>query len=224
MGNNYFLISPAKRLTAIAVLLAVSCSGCWWSGSLAETAEGATQRSTQQLTPASNSTLADVPSPVLEESPGVITVSKYYPLLARTKGRIKRIFFQPGQYVHKGDVLVKGYDHNFVVAPANALIAERLIDGSTYLLPSTAVASLVELQPFQIQIMPPSPYAQPIVPGWEASINRWEDKSFAASGVVVGSHISSDGALFVDLRLRRLDGGPLPVGTKIKAVLTPPQL
>jgi hypothetical protein len=30
--------------------------------------------------------------------------------------------------------------------------------------------------------------------------------------------------LMVDLRLRSLAGGPLPVGTKIKAVLAPPQI
>jgi hypothetical protein len=104
------------------------------------------------------------------------------------------------------------------------LVAERLIDGSTYLSANTVVASLLELEPFQIQIMPPSPYAQPIAPGWEVNLTHWDDKSFAAGGVVIGSHLSTDGSLFVDLRLRRLAGGSLLAGTKIRAVLAPPSL
>lgn len=214
MGYQYLLSSPTKGFLATAVLL--SCSGCGRSSLSAETANETKPNATQQL--------AEAPLPVLEELPGIVTTSRHYPLLARTKGRIKRIFFEPGQYVRKGDILVKGYDHNFVVAPTNALVAERLIDGSTYLSANTVVASLLELEPFQIQIMPSSPYAQPIAPGWGANISRWDDKTFAASGVVLGSHITADGSLFVDLRLRRLAGGSLLAGTKIRAVLAPPSL
>ncbi|SMB88086.1 hypothetical protein SAMN00120144_1156 [Hymenobacter roseosalivarius DSM 11622] len=165
-----------------------------------------------------------VPAPVLAESPGVVTMSRYHSLLAHTKGRIKRIFFEPGQYVRKGHILVKGYNHNYVVAPVNGFVAEKLIDGSTYLTYNTVVASLLELEPFQMQLMPPSAYTQPVAPGWEARLSRWEDKSFAASGVVLGSHLSTDGTLVVDLRLRSLAGGNLTEGTKIRAVLAPPQV
>ncbi|QIL77072.1 hypothetical protein [Hymenobacter sp. HDW8] len=202
----------------------MSCSGCWWSGSLAEKVDDADQRVAQKTGLASKAAFADAPRPVLEELPGIVTTSRHSPLLARTKGRIKRIFFVPGQYVHKGEILVKGYDHNFVVAPVNALVAERLVDGGSYLSPNTVVASLLELEPFQIQIMPPSLYTQPVAPGWGANISRADDKTFAASGVVLGSHISTDGSLFVDLRLDRVAGGSLLAGTKIKAVLAPPPL
>jgi hypothetical protein len=165
-----------------------------------------------------------VPAPMLQELPGTVTLSRQYPLLAQTKGRIKRLFFESGQYVRKGDILVKGYDHNFVVAPTHALVAERLVDGSTYMSPNTVVAAMLEVQPFQIQLIPSSPFSQAVVPGWEARLNRWEDKKFAAAGVVMGTYLNTDGSLMVDLRLRRLSGGPLPIGTKVWAVLTPPQI
>ncbi|QNP52802.1 efflux RND transporter periplasmic adaptor subunit [Hymenobacter qilianensis] len=224
MGYDYCFVSSIKTFTAIALLVTVSCSGCWRRGSLAEKADDTAQRAAPQIASVSKTALTDAPLPVLEELPGVVTTSRHYPLLAHTKGRIKRIFFVPGQYVHKGDILVKGYDHNFVVAPMNALVAERLIDGSSYLSPNTVVASLLELEPFQIKIMPPSAYAQPVAPGWGANISRSDDKTFVASGVVLGSHITADGSLFVDLRLRRLAGGSLLAGTEIKAVLAPPSL
>lgn len=217
MGNNFLLLFPAKQLFATAVI--VSCASCGRSSLATETAnhpkeEFATGRQPVEL----------APSPVLTELPGIVTTSRHTPLLARTNGRIKRLFFQPGQYVRKGDILVKGYNHNFVVAPTNALVAERLIDGSSYLSPNTVVASLLELEPFQIQLTPLSPYAQSIAPGWEVNLSRGDEKTFAASGVVLGSHLSTDGSLFVDLRLRRLTGGSLLTGTKIRAVLLPPSL
>ncbi len=72
-------------------------------------------------------------------------------MLARTKGRIKRLFFEKGQYVRQGDILVKGFDHNFVVAPTHALVAERLVDGSTYMSPNTGWLLCWKCGPFKFK-------------------------------------------------------------------------
>lgn len=215
MSAKRGLLCRSTSVLNAAIVLLLICAGCGWKNLAAE--------SWPDSKPTANATEA-APLPVLAEWAGTVTESRHHPLLARTKGRIKRLFFEPGQYVRPGDILVKGYDHNFVVAPTHALVAERLIEGSTYLAPSTVVASLLEVQPFQIQLMPPKPFEEPVVVGWEARLSRWDTKTFAASGVVVGSHLSTDGAMVVDLRLRRLAGGALPVGTKIRAVLTPPAM
>lgn len=224
MGNNYNLGSHRKTVSAAALGLMLSLASCGWKGMVADAAPESKQSTAQQIAALRKLPPEIAASPVLQEIPGTVTMSRHYPLLAHTKGRIKRLFFEPGQYVRKGDILVKGYDHNFVVAPSHALVAERLIDGMTYMSPNMAVASMLEVQPFQIQLMPPTPFTQAVTPGWEARLSRWDSEGFAAGGVVVGTYLNTDGSLMVDLRLRSLSGGPLPVGTKIRAVLAPPQI
>jgi hypothetical protein len=224
MDNKYILGSRVKTVSVIVLGLMLSFGSCGWKGMVADAATEPKQTAGQQVAALRQLPEEVVASPVLQEIPGTVTISRQYPLLAHTKGRIKRLFFQPGQYVRKGDILVKGYDHNFVVAPTHALVAERLIDGMTYMTPNTVVASMMEVQPFQIQLMPPTPFTQAVAPGWEARLSRWGSEAVAAGGVVVGTYLNTDGSLMVDLRLRSLSCGPLPVGTKIRAVLAPPHI
>ncbi|WP_143080373.1 hypothetical protein [Hymenobacter arizonensis] len=73
---------------------------------------------------------------------GVVGAGGQEPLLARTVGRVRRLFFTGGEYVHRGDVLAKLYNYTFVVAPRDGFLGPCEIAAGQYLTPTTQVTTI----------------------------------------------------------------------------------
>jgi hypothetical protein len=148
---------------------------------------------------------------------GTVVESRSYEVRANFRGRPKRIFPQPGQLVRRGEILVKGWDHNFAVAPADAIVLRLLATNSDYLQPAAPVVLLAAVQPFRLAL--PLTAAAPAI----GQLLRLQgpDGSSAATAVVVGSSAAS-GQRLLELRLRSLGPGPLPTGTAVRVEVLPP--
>lgn len=64
------------------------------------------------------------------------------PVLAKKKGRIRSIYFGAGEYVRRGAVVAKLADYNFIVAPHDGFLGERLIEVGQYVSLTTPVSSI----------------------------------------------------------------------------------
>lgn len=64
------------------------------------------------------------------------------PVLAKKKGRIRSIYFSPGEYVRRGAVVAKLMDYNFIVAPHDGFLGERKIEVGQYVTPGTPVSTI----------------------------------------------------------------------------------
>lgn len=74
--------------------------------------------------------------PADSEARGLIGAGGIEPLLARTSGRVQSLFFLGGEYVRRGQLLVKLFDHTFVLSPRMGFWGRvRLVSGSMWARP-----------------------------------------------------------------------------------------
>ncbi|MBD2768849.1 hypothetical protein IC235_13215 [Hymenobacter sp. BT664] len=73
---------------------------------------------------------------------GLISAGGDQPLLARTSGRVKSVFFMGGEYVHQGDILAKLVNYSFVIAPRSGFLGQSQIVEGQYLTPTTLVTTI----------------------------------------------------------------------------------
>ncbi|HEX8349200.1 MAG TPA: hypothetical protein VF598_04500 [Hymenobacter sp.] len=76
---------------------------------------------------------------------GLIGAGGDEPLLAHTSGRVKKVFFRGGEYVHQGDVLAKLFNYSFVIAPRNGFLGPNMIVEGQNLTPKTPVTTISHL-------------------------------------------------------------------------------
>lgn len=145
---------------------------------------------------------------------GAIVSSRSYKLLTSTKGRINGVFFQAGQQVHKGDILVKFADQSFLVAPANGIVSQRLVETGEYLQSGVAVAGFVELSSVRLQLAKDS-NSLALRPGQLVQVQSREQPSQGLTASVVASTFA-DEQLTLDLRLRTSSPEPLEVGASVQ--------
>jgi multidrug efflux pump subunit AcrA (membrane-fusion protein) len=143
---------------------------------------------------------------------GTVVESRSYQLLASIKGRPKRIFLQAGQYVHKGDILVKGWDHGFALAPTDAIVLEQLAEANDYLQPSTPVALLAAVHPFRVALPLEK---EPRKVGTVLRLRGTGPGGQVATGVVISSTVSGQQSI-LELRLRSLEQGLMAVGAGVR--------
>ncbi|UOQ68654.1 HlyD family efflux transporter periplasmic adaptor subunit [Hymenobacter volaticus] len=140
--------------------------------------------------------------------------SRSYKLLTSTKGRINDVFFQAGQQVRKGDILVKFADQSFLVAPAHGIVTQRLVETGEYLQGGVAVASFVELSSVRLQLATDN-HASALHPGQLVQVQSRDQPNQGMTASVVASTLE-DELLTLDLRLRTSSPEPLEAGTPIQ--------
>ena len=110
-----------KKTTLIAVLAVLVALGVvsrrWWWKSTAEVAALASGPA-----PA-----AVVPDSTVIVLTGRVGAGGTEPVLARKRGRIRNVYFSPGEYVRRGAVMAKLADYNFVTAPHDGFLGERQV-------------------------------------------------------------------------------------------------
>ncbi|NVO32284.1 efflux RND transporter periplasmic adaptor subunit [Hymenobacter lapidiphilus] len=108
---------------------------------------------------------------LLLTSTGLVSAGGAEPLLARTRGRIKRLYFTGGEYVHRGDVLVKLTNYSFVIAPRDGFLGANLVTTGQYLTASTPVTTISRRRTLAVTLLPPTGYPCILRPG--DSVRVW---------------------------------------------------
>lgn len=87
---------------------------------------------------------------------GLVGAGGAEPLLAHTRGRIKRLYFSGGEYVHRGDVLVKLTNYSFVIAPRDGFLGPNLVTTGQYLTTTTPVTTLSRRRTLAVTVQCPA--------------------------------------------------------------------
>lgn len=127
------LMKKPLLVALVLLLIVVAVAGRrWWWKSTAEVA-----------------TLAAGPAPaaVVPDSTVIILTGRVgaggtEPVLSRKRGRIRNVYFSPGEYMHRGAVMAKLADYNFVVAPHDGFLGERQVIVGQYVTPTTVVSTI----------------------------------------------------------------------------------
>jgi multidrug efflux pump subunit AcrA (membrane-fusion protein) len=121
-------------LVGLALLLIVAAvlGQQWWIKSTAEVAALAAGPAPAAVRPDTSTVIFT----------SLINAGGSEPVLAKKKGRIRNIYFGPGEYVRRGAIVAKLADYNFVVAPHDGFLGERMVEVGQYVTPATQVSSI----------------------------------------------------------------------------------
>lgn len=93
-----------------------------------------------------------IPDSLLLTSAGLIGAGGEQPLRARTRGRVRKLYFTGGEYVRRGDVLAKLYNYNFVLAPHDGFLGRSSVAVGQYLIPTTLVTTISRYRTLAVSI------------------------------------------------------------------------
>lgn len=144
---------------------------------------------------------------------GNLLNSRSYKLVALNKGRVNTVYFQAGQQVRKGDLLIKFADQSFLVAPTDGIATQRFVENGEYLQSGVPIAGFVELSSVRVQLLSDSPTA--LRPGQLVQVQSREQPHQGLTGSVVASSLEN-GVLLLDLRLRTSSTEPMEKGTSVQ--------
>ncbi len=145
---------------------------------------------------------------------GTLVSSHSYPLVARTRGRVSHVFFQADQRVKKGDVLLEFSTYSYLVAPADGVVTQRLVETGDYLRAGMPVASFTELGALRLRLRRDSAHAVPRR-GQFLQVQSRQRPAQGLTGTVVGSTFAGE-FVFLDLRLRTSSPEPLVPGAPVQ--------
>lgn len=131
-------------LVALVLLLIIGAvvGRRWWWKSTAEVAALA----------AGPAPAAVVPDSTVIVLTGRVGAGGTEPVLARKRGRIRNVYFGPGEYVRRGAVMAKLADYNFVTAPHDGFLGERQVAVGQYVTPATVVSSISKQGYLQVPV------------------------------------------------------------------------
>ncbi|WP_210515286.1 efflux RND transporter periplasmic adaptor subunit [Hymenobacter terricola] len=86
---------------------------------------------------------------------GVVGAGGEEPVPARISGRIRQLFFAESEYVHRGQLLVKLYTRNYVLAPHDGFLGPRLVSEGQEISPATRITTISRLHHLVVTIKLP---------------------------------------------------------------------
>lgn len=105
------------------------------------------------------------------ETNGVVGAGGDLPLLARTSGRVKNLFFSPGDYARRGQLLVTLSNHTFVTAPRAGFLGPNLLSIGQYISRLTPVTTISRYSYLVVLLLLPPDWQGHIHPG--DSVRVW---------------------------------------------------
>ena len=111
---------------------AAALSRSWWLKSTAEVAALAAGPAPAVVVPDSSVVVLT----------GRVSAGGNEPVLARTKGRLRSVFFTEGDYVRRGAVLAKLGNHTFVLAPHDGFMGAQQVVAGQYVGRTTVVGTI----------------------------------------------------------------------------------
>lgn len=131
------------------------------------------------------------------------------PLLAKTRGRVKKVFFMGGEYVHPGDVLVKLFNYSFVLAPRNGFLGRLQVYPGQYLTATTPVTTISQ-KGHLVVVLPQQNRATTLHPGDSVRVWVAARPNRVFTGVV--SPAGSTGAETPAVEITLGPGAPFRIG------------
>ncbi|WP_310397882.1 HlyD family efflux transporter periplasmic adaptor subunit [Hymenobacter sp.] len=195
-----------KTLLAVAVLGLLLLGG-WWG-----TRPPRATVATRGAVPTSS-----VPDSLLLTSAGLVGAGGEQPLRAGTRGRVRKLYFTGGEYVHQGDVLAKLYNYNFVLAPRDGFLGSRRLAVGQYLTPTTLVTTISRYRTLAVSITSADSRGR-VRPGDSVRVWVASRPARVVTGVVNSVAI---GAPLGALEVRLAAGAPFRLGERVCVDRTP---
>ena len=114
------------------------------------------------------------PDPTAVVRTGRVSAGGDEPVLARTAGRVRTVFFENGRYVRRGDVIVKLSNFTFVLAPHAGFMGGRRVAAGQYVGRTTVVGTISKRPYLLVSVALPPDSLAGLQPGdsvrvWAAS-------------------------------------------------------
>ena len=187
-------------LIALVLLLIVAVvSRRWWWKSTAEVAALA----------AGPAPAAVVPDSTVIVLTGRVGAGGTEPVLARKRGRVRNVYFSPGEYVRKGAVLAKLADYNFVTAPHDGFLGERQVAVGQYVMPTTVVSTISKHGYLQVPVGLLAKTKTHVQPGDSVRVWATARPTRVVTGVAAPATDTSGG---IRLEIRLPSRAPLHLG------------
>ncbi|GAB3573391.1 hypothetical protein GCM10027345_06000 [Hymenobacter daeguensis] len=138
------------------------------------------------------------------------------PVLANKKGRIRSIYFSPGEYVRRGAVVAKLADYNFILAPHDGFLGARQVEVGQYVTPTTQVSTITKHGYLQVPIGSRTARKAHVQPGDSVQVWASARPTRVVKGVVAPAEDTTGG---IRLEIRLPSRSPLHVGEAASAQL-----
>ena len=144
---------------------------------------------------------------------GQVGAGSEEPLLARTKGHVRNIFFSSGDYARQGQLLVKLDNHTFVVAPRAGFLGTCDLRIGQYLTLNSIVTTLSKRSYLVVSALLPGDWQSQVHPDDSARVWTKNPGSRVAVGVVgpMGPTSRRDAPVEIELTSR----APFRIGEQV---------
>lgn len=166
-----------KKIFLLVGALTATAAGLAWCNHLPTTPITADAAAT--ATPASQR-----PDATHTVQSGTVGAGDFGPLLARTQGRVKALFFTDGDYVRQGQLLVKLDNHTFVLAPRAGFVGTVEVGIGQYISKNTRITTLSGYRYLVVPLTLPRAEQQRLHPGDSARVWAAGAPGRSAGGVL----------------------------------------
>ncbi|WP_201980574.1 HlyD family efflux transporter periplasmic adaptor subunit [Hymenobacter rubidus] len=160
---------------------------------------------------------AVIPDSTVLELTGRVSAGGTEPVLAKTTGRVRTIFFAEGDFVRQGAVLAKLNNFTFVLAPHSGFLVSRHLTAGQYLNRTTAIGTISTRPYLLVPVVVPATEAASIRPG--DSVRVWAAARPTRVVTGVASPAAADDPAGTNLEIRLTSRAPLRIGEQAKVQL-----
>jgi|GEM_PF-6924063 len=153
---------------------------------------------------------------------GLVGAGGDQPLLAHTSGKVKKVFFQGGEYVHPGDVLAKLTNYSFIIAPHGGFLGPNQIVEGQYVTPKTPVTTISKSSHLIVTLDLPPDGQENYRPGDSVRVWVTTRPTRIVTGVVAPAAPGGAGAAPIEILLG--SGAPFRLGERASVRLQAPRL
>ena len=140
---------------------------------------------------------------------GLVGAGGTEPVLAKKAGRIRNLYFGPGEYVRRGAVVAKLADYNFVVAPHDGFLGKREVEVGQYVKPNTVVSSISKCGYLVVSMGRHATQATQVQPGDSVQVWATSRPTRPVTGLVAPAKDTTGG---IALEIRLPSRAPLHLG------------
>jgi multidrug efflux pump subunit AcrA (membrane-fusion protein) len=193
------IMKKSFLIGAVIVLVVVAVLGRrWWLKSTDEVA----------VLAAVPAPAAVIPDSTVVELAGRVSAGGDEPVLARTAGRLRTVYFENGQYVRRGEVIAKLSNFTFVLAPHAGFMSGRRVATGQYVGRTTVVGSISKRSYLLVPVVLPPDLLAGLQPG--DSVRVWA----AARPTRVVTGVAQPTAAGLEIRLPTR--APLRIGEEAR--------
>jgi multidrug efflux pump subunit AcrA (membrane-fusion protein) len=151
---------------------------------------------------------------------GTVVSSHSFSLAMPRRGPIKHLFVADGQYVRRGELLLKFYDHTFLLAPMAGIITQFPRTALDQLSAAAPVYFFTARTPFRLRLSGAAKTALRV--GQQVHVQSTQHPAQLITGELLTS-LSDSSSQFIDLRLQTVGHEPLRPGTQVWISVLPAQ-